>query len=185
MTDNQGPLVIPLAAVQGYQLRQAGAQAWFLNQDYGLVFAGSYYQNSSHVGANEKWIQGNALPVRTNPNSKGNPYGNIWYYILPNGNFYAWNNFAPGLQGTLLATLDPIYYYFPTMLHDASQDNFAYAISKVLGLMNPGNFFQNYLGLQERWILGPANTWYYITPNGKFYTGSGTYLTTLDPMVYN
>ncbi len=182
INDNQGPLVINMAPAQGYQLRQAGTQAWFIYQDYGLFSGGNYFQNI--FGGNEKWFKGNAAPIPGIAYSKGNPYANVWYFILPNGNLYAWNSAFSGLQGTLIASLDPIYYYFPNMLANASQENYAYTIYQTLGLFNPGNFYPNYLGQQERWIRG-GNTWYYITPNGKLYNGSGTFLASLDPMYYN
>ena len=180
----QGPLIINMGVERRVtSFARPARRPGSLNQDYGFVFRRQLLPKRS-LGNNEKWFKGNAAPIPGVPSSKGNPYSDVWYFILPNGNFYAWNSAAPGLQGTLLASLDPIYYYFPTMLHDASQENYAYVISKALGLFNPGNFYQNYLGLQERWIRG-GNTWYYITPNGKLYTGAGTFLASLDPINYN
>ncbi len=174
----QGSLNIPISAANGYSVRQAGSQAWFLLQDNGLFFAGGYYQNSSGVGAQEKWMKGNT-----------NQFGNIWYYILPNGQFYAWNNRAAGLAGALLGTLDPIYYAFPSMLHDASQEYYAYAIESKLGLYvagpNSNLYYENFNGLGERWLLSSSNVWYYLTPDGRFWTGGGTFLASLDEMYYN
>ncbi len=183
ISHNQPTLVLNMATAQGYTLRQAGTPAWFLDQDYGLFYAGSYSQNA--LGQNEKWFKGNATALPGIANSKGNPNGNVWYYILPTGGVYAWNGLGKPLSGTLLSTLDPIYYYNPTMLVDALQENYAYDIKSTLGLFNPGNFYQNYLGMQERWIQGAGQLWYYITPSGKLYNASSTFLASLDPIYYN
>ncbi len=174
----QPSLNINMAPAQGYTLRQAGTKAWFLLQDNGLFFAGGYFQNSSGVGAQEKWIKGSV-----------NQFGNVWYYILPSGQFFAWNNHAAGLTGALLGSLDPIYYYFPSMLHDASSEYYAYAIESTLGLRvagpNSNLYYENFNGLGERWLLSSSNVWYYLTPDGRFWTGGGTFLASLDEMYYN
>lgn len=171
----QGTLTIPMAPALGYSLRQAGTKAWFLLQDNGLFFTGDYMLNAAGVGANEIWIKGDL-----------NQFGNPWYYLLPSGQFFAWNNQNAGLTGSLLASLDPIYYQYPTMLVDASQEYYAYAIESALNLQFTGNLYENFDGLAERWLFSTTtNSWFYLTPDGSLYRGDGTFLASLDEMYYN
>src|SRR5205823_14235987 len=77
-----------------------------LRQRLGLTFAGNFFQN--YGGQNEKWLQGNV-----------NQYGNPWYFIDTAGRFYAWNGVGNQANGTLLATLDTLYWAEPQRLFSA------------------------------------------------------------------
>jgi uncharacterized delta-60 repeat protein len=153
-----------------YQLRQAGNEAWFLDTDHELTYAGTYYQDSA--GANEKWLKG-----------KQNPFGNTWYFIKPSGELYAWNGNGGPPSGTVLRTLQPLYWQYPQLLHNATTENLAFVVDQFLNLRTDnGNLWENYSGLNERWLLGNGG-WFYITPNGDFFGGGGR-LTTFDPIYY-
>src|SRR5262249_11523348 len=94
----------------------AGTQGYVLQTIYNLRFGGSYYLNS--VGLNEKWVKGDT-----------NAYNDPWYFLLPTGQFYAWNGVSnaagalrdPATGGTLapLATLDQptLYWTNPQLLY--------------------------------------------------------------------
>lgn len=170
MSYQEDKVETPLSDSASYQLRQAGNEAWFMDADYTLTSNGNYQQN--YAGANEKWLNG-----------KTNEFNNSWYIIKPNGELYAWNGNGGAPAGALLKTLEPVYWLYPQLLHNASSENFAYVLDQFLNLRTDnGNLYENYNGLGERWLLGNAG-WYYITPSGDLY-GSGRLLASLDPIYY-
>ncbi len=68
--------------------------AFILKQTLGLSFTHvNLDQNSG--GADERWVRST---------------GGSWYFILPNGQFYAWDGTANQASGTFLAQLTPDYY---------------------------------------------------------------------------
>ena len=73
-----------------------------LDQQLGLFFTGSYYENL--YGQGEKWMLGS---------------GGKSYFILPNGDFHEWDNTPRSATGPLIATLSPNVHADPTLLHDA------------------------------------------------------------------
>jgi subtilisin family serine protease len=75
--------------------------AYVLDQQLGLRFQSSYSQNWG--GRNEKWVQSAA---------------NQWYFLLPDGELYRWNNQA-GANGTLVGNVGASYWASPGLLHDA------------------------------------------------------------------
>ncbi|MCI0741276.1 MAG: cadherin domain-containing protein [Gemmataceae bacterium] len=184
MSYAEDKLTLNLSPTGTYNLRQAGSQAWFLDQDVGLNFSGSYFQN--YGGQNEKWIRGVA-----------NAFGNPWYFIKPSGQLFAWNGALNQAAGTQVAVLEPIYWAFPQLLHDALQDHLAFAIDQTLGLvLDAGGLYENYGGRHERWLRGTTNQfgnpWYFLTPQGRLYawdgmadSANGQFLATLDPFYYN
>jgi predicted RND superfamily exporter protein len=42
-----------------------------------------------------------------------------------------------------------------------------------LGLYTAGKYHENWGGLDEKWLQGDNDVWYYITPDGKFYKWTG------------
>jgi len=168
----QGNLVINLNPGATYQLQQAGTPAYFLAHNLGLYFTGNYSQN--YGGTNAKWLKGNI-----------NQFQSPWYFIQPSGQIYAWDGTPGKASGALVGTVDPVYWQNPPMLWNATNSTYAFALQQGLGLFFTGNFYQNFDGIQERWLQGNGGLWYYITPNGNFYTGSGTFLASLDEIYYN
>ena len=171
LSHTQSNLTINLLPTGTYQVQEAGTQAWFTAHNLGLFFTGNYTQN--YGGSNEKWLKGNL-----------NQYGLPWYFVKPNGQVWAWDGTPSSASGALVATLEPVYWLNPNMLWAATAGSYAYAIQQGLGLLFTGNFYYNYNGLQERWLQGTGGAWYYITPDGKFYTQAGTFLATLDPIYW-
>ncbi len=49
----------------------------------------------------------------------------------------------------------------------------ARAMGDKLGLFTTGNYFHNWGGLNEKWLMGRGNKWYYITPDGELYRWTG------------
>ncbi len=81
-----------------------------LDQTHGFFIDLDVYLNWQ--GANEKWVRA------ANQND-------AWFYILPNGDLYDWDD-RSGLRfgqtpinGTLIAALGPVYYAFPSLLANA------------------------------------------------------------------
>ena len=72
-----------------------------LDAEFGLYFSGRYSTNWG--GKNEKWI--NSLSG--------------WYYLLPNGELYQFNN-GSFADSTLVATVPTTVYSKPELLHDAA-----------------------------------------------------------------
>jgi hypothetical protein len=56
--------------------------------------------------------------------------------------------------------------------------NQAYFVDQRLGLYFAGSYSQNYLGLNEKWMLSTGGNWYYIVPDGRLYRWGGA-----DPLV--
>ncbi len=77
------------------------AQAYQLDRDYGFRTDGSNYEN--YGGRGEKWFLGS----------------NRWYFILPDGGVYEWDN-SNQATGTKIAQLDRLYHAYPNQLYDAT-----------------------------------------------------------------
>lgn len=127
---------------------------------------------------NEKWLHGNL-------NNLGNP----WYFVLPNGDLYAWNGKA-GLKGTLLLNVGSNGWENPELIVDAATLTAAFAAqvqaadqARGFYRSSSGNYFLRAFGLGEKWIEGlstaklPAdqnNPWYFIKPDGTVWEWDGT-----------
>ena len=72
----------------------------------------------------------------------------------------------------------------------------AYELDQDLELTFTGNFYLNWGGANEKWILSHGSTWHFITPDGKFYRwnngspganfiSSSTLIATLDGSYYS
>jgi autotransporter-associated beta strand protein len=166
----------------------AGHLGYVLEQSLGLRLQGSLSFN--YGGQSEEWLQ----------STLGN-----WYFIKPNGQLFLWDGTPGQASGTLISTLDPIYYYHPDLLYNAPAGDLASALDQRLNLRGTtADFSQNYGGLSEKWVLG-ADGWYFITSDGKLWkwlnrlnqtTGTlaqpggavdpstGTLVATLDPQYY-
>jgi hypothetical protein len=172
VTDSNGAHILYTAPGGAYK-SSAGTRASLLNHTYGLEFTGSYYQN--YGGAEERWLKGK---------------DGQWFFIKPDGQFFKWDGRSHQATGTLLAALDPVFYYRPDLLYNAQAGDLAIALSKGLGLMNTGNLHENSGGAGERWLLGAGGQWYFIKPSGEFFAwdgvspSGGTYLATLDPVYF-
>jgi PKD repeat protein len=73
----------------------------------------------------------------------------------------------------------------------ASAQSLAYHLDQTLGLFTTGNLYQNFGGLNEKWLQGNGGKWYYITPDGRFFEWKGgavgpadTLLEQLDPALW-
>ncbi len=179
-TSGPNPLSVSVAATDadGDSLSYSasgGTQGYVLQTIYNLSSNGSYYANT--LGLNEKWVKGLI-----------NAYNNPWYFILPNGQFYAWNGAKTGtaaLQDPLhgnnpmvpLATLDQptLYWAVPGLLVNNSANNdLTYNLQHTLGLHVSGSLSFNSNGYGESWLRDSAGAWYYIQANGQMYKWGGT-----------
>ncbi len=145
-----------------------------LNRNLGLRFQGSLYFN--YGGANEKWLESTL---------------NNWYFIKPDGTLTEWDGTANKASGTLVATLDPVYYYHPDLLYAPPVGDLAFALYQDFSLAAANaNFPQNYGGQNEKWLMG-SDAMYFIKTDGTFYRwdgtthqATGTLLATLNPDYY-
>lgn len=136
-----------------------GQDLYALDQRYGLsaqVIDDLEWQNY-HWGwgsLNEKWVRGD---------------DGSWFYLLPQGDLYRWQTGAYPLHGTLIARLwdTPMDSATANRLHDLDQQ---------FGFVATGNYYQDWGGMDEKWIGGADGYWYYILPAGQIYRWHvGTY----------
>ena len=85
------------------------ADAFALDQALGLFTTGNLWTNWG--GQGETWL-------------RAANDGNQWYYTLPSGKVYRWDNssgilFGRPLNGVLVATLDPGFHADPSLLYNA------------------------------------------------------------------
>jgi hypothetical protein len=85
------------------------------------------------------------------------------------------NQTIPSSQATVMVTLmgadpdgDPLTY-------SATATSLARLLDEQYNFFTTGDFFQNFLGLNEKWVQSAAlsNGWAYILPNGELYEWNG------------
>jgi hypothetical protein len=179
---HQNAFAVNLSPAAAASFTIAG-KSFFLQRDLGLSLPDSRaMQSLSSITA--KWLQGN-----------GNSFGNPWYFIKPDGQFYAWDGTSSASGSTLVATLDPVYYVYPDLLANPSQQTFDFVLQQRLGLTFTGNFDQDYGSRNEKWLRGIVNAngnpWYFIDPAGHLYAwggtanrATGTLLASVDPLYW-
>ena len=152
-------------------VRTAGSQAYFVATNLGLKAGG---RGLNWGGQGEKWLRGS----------------NGWYFITPNGDLSQWDGTHKEASGTKVASLPPVYFYYPNLLTKPSDYDLAYVLDQRLGLSLAAKPIANSLGQQEIWLKGRGNH-YAITPDGSLYLASGkplgaklTLLANLDPAYY-
>jgi subtilisin family serine protease len=122
-----GSLTITLSAVDpngdkvtysAILLNSSSSQAYQLQQQLGLKYAGAYYTNI--WGQNEKWMTSTS---------------GAWYCILPNGEVRRWaGSMGTTLQpNNLIATLDTRFYADPSLLWNAKPSTTALPTLKLVG----------------------------------------------------
>jgi hypothetical protein len=106
-----------------------------------------------------------------------NQFNNPWYFILPNGDLYAWEGRVELLTGNLLGTFGSAAYLNPELVYDAAQFapptaqlEQAADLDQQYGFhLDDRGLLQNVLGQGERWLRGKENSfgnnWYYLLPD--------------------
>ena len=150
-----------LRATEVESVTDLDARAFALKQDLGLKFSKSYYVDWS--GFNEKWMLGN----------------NGWYFVTPDGGLYRATSGTSLAAMPLIAQLDASYYDDPSLIHDAQVSGVMLdqqLIHEVanLGLHVQGTDWQNWGGMNEKWVLSDAGKWYFVTPDGTLYQWAGS-----------
>jgi hypothetical protein len=119
----------------------------------------NYYYNAR--GLKEKYLQG---------------AGDQWYYLLQTGDFYHWGGSVAA--STLVANVGVACWTDPSQLWNAPAPTdaaAAYSLRQTYGLTNPGNgYYQNTRGLNEKYLVGTGNQWFYLLPTGDLYRWGGT-----------
>jgi hypothetical protein len=109
LSHEQGSLQVGLSATDAdgdsltYGAVLPAQVAHNLDQQLGLIFTGDFSLN--YGGKSDKWLLSSA---------------GVWYFLLPDGSFYRWDNTPHQATGTLVATLTPTYYATPSLLYNAS-----------------------------------------------------------------
>ncbi len=154
---SQHEVVVPLSAADpdGDPLTFSAvveSLAEALDQERGLFSDGNFWEN--YGGRQEKWLQGAS---------------DQWYFLLPNGELHQWDG-GGGAAGNLVGIPGAGYHAQPELLFQAQA---ARDLDLSLGLRFTGDFFQNYGGQQERWLLGAEDAWYFLLPTGELYRWDG------------
>lgn len=176
LTSNLDTETVPIAATDAdpgdtltYTARAAGTDAYLLTTDLGLK-ASSRAVN--YGGQKERWFQD-----RTK----------AFYFLLPNGEFHAWGGTAKSATGPLLATLAPVFHQFPDMLTKPRVEDLPFQLDQKFALSPTADPARNFLGRDERWLVGRGGVKYFVTPDGQLskYLGGKTkasvVLADLDP----
>ena len=58
-------------------------------------------------------------------------------------------------------------------------NQFYRSLDQSHGFYHNGNFYENWGGLQEKWVAGPGGVWYFITPDGQLFQYDGSSSTNL------
>ena len=167
----------------GTEMDAVAAEAVRLDQGLDLYVDNEYL---NWGGLNEKWLQSRSQ-------------NGAWYYITPDGGFYQWLG-GVASDATQIATLNASYYDDLAQLYNAAEQSAnsggggtasqAAEIDAALGLHTTGDLYLNWGGLNEKWLQGTNDVWYFIRPDGRFYEWHGgsiensTLLYTLDPLYH-
>lgn len=141
------------AASRTFQVDKGTALATRVDADLGLDHDGDYRQNWG--GQQEKWLTG---------------AGGQQYFLMPSGGLYQWDGqTSTPPAGTFVAMFDSTYYDRPWLIHNAQ----AAYVDADLGLYTNGNFYDDWGGQSEKWLLSDNGQWHYITPDGSLYRWNG------------
>jgi hypothetical protein len=162
---------LPVLTVKG-QLSQ-------LQEEYGFHFIGTYYQD--YHGLKAKWFQ----------DRSGN-----WYALFSSGTLRSWTRVNGQDSFTTIATVGPAAYSNPQLLFQApivllpSAQSQLGQLEETRGFHFAASYWQNYLGLNEKWLQDKSGSWYVITTNGELrpWQGSsrlGSPIATVDPVVWD
>ncbi|MCI0377580.1 MAG: hypothetical protein L0215_08245 [Gemmataceae bacterium] len=88
-----------------------------------MEHTGNLWENWGGLG--ERWLLG----------SDG------WHFVKPDGDFHRWNRAPTTATGTLVATLDPVFFHHPELLHNAEPGDLAYVLDGALGLTHSGRLW--------------------------------------------
>jgi hypothetical protein len=62
-----------------------------------------------------------------------------------------------------------------------SSNSLPYQLTQTYGLTYTGSYHTNWRGMQEKWLLGANNQWYFILPNGQLRLWLGSRTASLAP----
>ncbi len=126
-----------------------------LEQQYGFhADPSGTWQN--YLGKNEKWFKDQS---------------GAWYFITPDGTISKWDL---GTGGTVVATVDPSNWSNLDQLFDTA--NPLHQLEQQYGFYSTGDYWQNWLGKNEKWFKDQSGAWYFITSDGtisKWDLGTG------------
>jgi autotransporter-associated beta strand protein len=85
------------------------------------------------------------------------------------------NQTIPASQATVMLTLMGSDPDGDSLTYSATAQSLAYVLDQQYDFFTDGNFYQDFLGLNEKWVQSAAmsNGWAYILPNGELYEWDG------------
>jgi len=100
-----------------------------------------------------------------------------WYFMTQDGKFYKWSDSQPGVdfisESELIAEFDKSYHADPSKLSEAyPHAERAATLDQELGLKPHETL--DWGGAGEKWFGSASGTWYFMTPDGKFYKWTGS-----------
>jgi Bacterial TSP3 repeat/Clostridial binary toxin B/anthrax toxin PA Ca-binding domain len=174
IASNQSLTQIPVVASDAdgdalqVSVRTLGSEAYTLATGLGLKAS---TKPVNWAGTGERWFEGKTGS----------------YFLHATGDLYAWAGAPMQATGTLVATLPPVYFYYPDLLTTPRDGDLAFVLDRRLGL-TPGAAPGVKTGAaDEKWLAGTGGTRFVIVPDGSFYRAVGstrTLLATLDPAFY-
>lgn len=159
---NQSVLQIPIVASDPdgdpltYSSEVAGTNAYFVATDLGLKASS---RKLNWGGQGERWFVGS---------------GSTLYFLKPSGELHTWDGTNRTASGPLTATLDPVYFHYPTLLTKPSNQDLPSLLNHRLGLGNIASPIPNTLGLDEKWLGGSGGARFFIKPDGTLYRATGS-----------
>jgi len=150
-----------------------------LRYQYGFHFVGSYFQ--SYHNLNAKWFQDR---------------NTTWYALFPDGGLKSWKQVNGQDKFTDVGLLDPSVYANPQLLFQATETLPAAALAQIAqvqqtdGFHYAGSYWQNYLGLNEKWLKDKTGAWFVLTTDGQLRRWLGgakldAALAVVDPAVWD
>jgi hypothetical protein len=84
------------------------------------------------------------------------------------------NQTIPSSQQSLTVTLSASDPDGHPITFSATGQSLAYVLDQQLGLTFTGNYWQNWGGRNEKWMIDATSQWYFILPNGQLYRWDGS-----------
>ena len=111
---------------------------------------------------------------------------------VPAGLDPAFNTSGPIGDQTVFYRQDKFTLNLPGGAHEVNiAGSMAYFLDRDLNLSFTGDYSQNFYKMNEKWLLGKDDQWYFIKPNGQFLKWNsslgaqgGSLVTTLDPVYH-
>lgn len=143
--------------------------AYLLDKSLGLRAREIWFDSYADLGV--RWILGGV-----------NEFGNQWYFIRPDGDFWAWNGVREQASGTRITTLTSDYYDDPVVLTNAQRPDTRASSESIVkdafGITEASSRPDSVIDTSHAWFIGSPNEFgnnrYFVTQTGEFVAWDGT-----------